>query len=80
MLPQLPSDRRIGGERSCALREAAELWESSPIARAAFGTEVVEHYRHMARVEQDAYDAAVTDWERFRSFERMYGTRTCCTS
>ena len=27
--------------------------------------------RHMARVEQTAYDAAVTDWERFRSFERM---------
>ncbi|MEW1661027.1 glutamine synthetase family protein [Streptomyces sp. NPDC093707] len=53
------------------LREAAELWERSPIARAAFGDEVVDHYRHMARVEQDAYDAAVTDWERFRSFERM---------
>ncbi|MEK2473342.1 MULTISPECIES: glutamine synthetase family protein [Streptomyces] len=53
------------------LREAADLWERSPIARAAFGDEVVDHYRHMARVEQDAYDAAVTDWERFRSFERM---------
>ncbi|MER7991204.1 glutamine synthetase family protein [Streptomyces noursei] len=53
------------------LREAAELWEHSAIARAAFGDEVVDHYRHMARVEQDAYDAAVTDWERFRSFERM---------
>ncbi|UZJ32202.1 glutamine synthetase family protein [Streptomyces endophytica] len=53
------------------LREAAELWEHSPIAREAFGEEVVAHYRHMARVEQDAYDAAVTDWERFRSFERM---------
>ncbi|KUL49034.1 glutamine synthetase [Streptomyces sp. NRRL F-4489] len=53
------------------LREAAELWERSEIARAAFGDEVVDHYRHMARVEQDAYDAAVTDWERFRSFERM---------
>ncbi|MCT2593420.1 glutamine synthetase family protein [Streptomyces sp. N2-109] len=53
------------------LREAAELWEASPIARAAFGDDVVEHYTHMARVEQDAYDSAVTDWERFRSFERM---------
>ncbi|MEU5423397.1 glutamine synthetase family protein [Streptomyces sp. NPDC001407] len=53
------------------LREAADLWEASPIARAAFGDEVVEHYLHMARVEQQAYDAAVTDWERFRSFERM---------
>ncbi|MEN2418017.1 glutamine synthetase family protein [Streptomyces rimosus] len=53
------------------LREAAALWEASPIAREAFGDAVVEHYLHMARVEQDAYDAAVTDWERFRSFERM---------
>ncbi|MFG2605312.1 glutamine synthetase family protein [Streptomyces sp. NPDC048514] len=53
------------------LREAAELWEHSPIARAAFGDEVVAHYRNMARVELDAYDAAVTDWELRRSFERL---------
>ncbi|MEV0242361.1 glutamine synthetase family protein [Streptomyces sp. NPDC050674] len=53
------------------LREAAELWENSSIARAAFGDEVVAHYRNMARVELDAYDAAVTDWELRRSFERM---------
>ncbi|GAB2625615.1 gamma-glutamylethanolamide synthetase GlnA4 [Streptomyces capparidis] len=53
------------------LREAAELWERSTVARAAFGDEVVEHYRNMARVELDAFDAAVTDWERYRSFERM---------
>ncbi|MEU6685380.1 glutamine synthetase family protein [Streptomyces sp. NPDC046832] len=53
------------------LREAAELWENSPIARAAFGDEVVAHYRNMARVELDAFDAAVTDWELRRSFERM---------
>ncbi|MFC8966216.1 glutamine synthetase family protein [Streptomyces sp. NPDC057094] len=53
------------------LREAAELWEKSPIARAAFGDEVVAHYRNMARVELEAFDAAVTDWELRRSFERM---------
>nr|WP_241265514.1 glutamine synthetase family protein [Streptomyces boncukensis] len=53
------------------LREAAELWEASALARDAFGDEVVAHYRHMARVEQRAFDSAVTDWERFRSFERM---------
>ncbi|MBB1243707.1 glutamine synthetase [Streptomyces durbertensis] len=53
------------------LREAADLWAASPIARAAFGEEVVEHYLNMARVELDAYDSAVTDWERYRSFERM---------
>jgi glutamine synthetase len=53
------------------LREAAELWENSPVAKAAFGTEVVDHYRNMARVELAAFDAAVTDWELRRSFERM---------
>nr|WP_157169230.1 glutamine synthetase family protein [Streptomyces typhae] len=53
------------------LREAAELWENSPAAKAAFGDEVVAHYRNMARVELEAFDAAVTDWELRRSFERM---------
>ncbi|MEU9778913.1 glutamine synthetase family protein [Streptomyces sp. NPDC047968] len=53
------------------LREAAELWETSAVAKAAFGDEVVAHYRNMARVELDAFDAAVTDWELRRSFERM---------
>ncbi|MET8636809.1 glutamine synthetase family protein [Streptomyces sp. NPDC004096] len=53
------------------LREAAELWENSPVAKAAFGDEVVAHYRNMARVELAAFDAAVTDWELRRSFERM---------
>ncbi|RII18729.1 Glutamine synthetase [Streptomyces sp. YIM 130001] len=53
------------------LREAAELWASSPVAKGAFGDEVVAHYRNMARVEIEAFDAAVTDWELRRSFERM---------
>ncbi|MET8978604.1 glutamine synthetase family protein [Streptomyces sp. NPDC004539] len=53
------------------LREAAEVWEHSPIAEAAFGEEVVAHYLNMARVELDAFDAAVTDWELRRSFERL---------
>ncbi len=53
------------------LREAAGLWEHSALARGAFGEEVVDHYTNMARVEQDAFDTAVTDWERYRSFERM---------
>ncbi|WP_237319704.1 glutamine synthetase family protein [Streptomyces sp. JJ36] len=53
------------------LRDAADRWRASPLARDAFGEEVVRHYAHMARVEQQAYDAAVTDWERYRSFERM---------
>ncbi|WP_156753333.1 glutamine synthetase family protein [Actinokineospora pegani] len=53
------------------LREAAELLDSSAVARAAFGDDVVEHYLNAARVEQAAFDAAVTDWERVRGFERL---------
>ena len=53
------------------LREAAELFSASTIAREAFGDDVVEHYLTNARVEQAAYDSAVTDWERVRGFERL---------
>ncbi|MGV9612992.1 glutamine synthetase family protein [Nocardia xishanensis] len=53
------------------LREAAQLFGESAVARAAFGAEVVEHYRNGAQVELDAFDAAVTDWERTRGFERL---------
>ena len=41
------------------------------MAREAFGDDVVEHYLNNARVELDAFNAAVTDWERVRGFERL---------
>ncbi|WP_460695788.1 glutamine synthetase family protein [Nocardia thraciensis] len=53
------------------LRDAAQLFGDSEIAKAAFGEDVVRHYRNAAQVELDAYDAAVTDWERSRGFERL---------
>ena len=53
------------------LRDAREAFTSSAIARSAFGDEVVDHYTNMADVELAAFDAAVTDWELRRSFERM---------
>ena len=53
------------------LAEAAELFEGSAVARAAFGDEVVEHYLNNARVELEAFNSAVTDWERVRGFERL---------
>jgi glutamine synthetase len=53
------------------LRDALELWGKSDLAREAFGAEVVEHYANYARVELEAYDAAVTDWELQRGFERL---------
>lgn len=53
------------------LRDALESFEASEVARHAFGQEVVEHYSHAARVELKAFDAAVTDWELIRGFERL---------
>lgn len=53
------------------LREAMLLWESGGVGREAFGDEVVEHYANNARVELAAFDAAVTDWELYRGFERL---------
>ncbi|MBZ5739935.1 glutamine synthetase family protein [Nocardioides mangrovi] len=50
---------------------AREAFAGSAIARAAFGDEVVDHYANMADVELAAYNAAVTDWELFRGFERL---------
>jgi glutamine synthetase len=60
-LPQIPK----------TLARAAKLFSESRFTKAAFGADVVAHYANMAQVELDAFNAAVTDWERFRSFERM---------
>lgn len=53
------------------LREAADLLATSELATQSFGADVIEHYLNAARVEQAAFDAAVTDWERIRGFERL---------
>jgi glutamine synthetase len=53
------------------LAEAATRFEKSEFARRAFGEAVVEHYAHFFRSEVHAFDAAVTDWERQRYFERI---------
>lgn len=50
---------------------AREAFHGSEVARAAFGDEVVDHYTNMADVELAAYNAAVTDWELVRGFERL---------
>jgi glutamine synthetase len=51
--------------------DARDLFGGSEIAREAFGQDVVDHYLNRAQVELDAYEAAVTDWEKFRGFERL---------
>lgn len=53
------------------LGEAAALFGDSVLTREAFGDDVVAHYLNNARVELKAFNAAVTDWERIRGFERL---------
>ena len=60
-LPQVPH----------SLREATDLFEQSAFAKQVFGEDVVAHYTHFWRVEQAAFDAFVTNWERTRYFEQI---------
>ncbi len=59
--PQLPTN----------MYESRDLFTGSDVAREAFGDDVVDHYTNMAQVEIDAFELAVTDWERYRNFERL---------
>jgi len=53
------------------LGEAAEGFASSAFAKATLGEAVHEHYTHFFQTEWQAYNRAVTDWERKRYFERI---------
>ncbi|MCL4455730.1 MAG: glutamine synthetase family protein [Deinococcus sp.] len=54
-----------------SLRVARELFAASALAKEAFGEAVVAHYLNSADVELEAFESAVTDWERIRGFERL---------
>jgi glutamine synthetase len=61
-----------GGPRvPASLAEAVGLFGGSEVALKAFGEDVVAHYVRAAEVEIEAFQKAVTDWERFRGFERL---------
>ncbi|HWF51055.1 MAG TPA: glutamine synthetase family protein [Solirubrobacteraceae bacterium] len=53
------------------LGAARDLFAGSELARGAFGDDVVDHYLNTADIELRAFEAAVTDWERYRGFERL---------
>jgi glutamine synthetase len=53
------------------LADALDLWEGSDWVAETFGEEVKEHYANMGRIEIEAFGRHVTDWERFRGFERL---------
>lgn len=52
------------------LCEATKALDNSKMLRKAFGNDVIDHYVHCARHEQNEFDKVVTDWEVNRGFER----------
>ncbi|MBI1376659.1 MAG: glutamine synthetase [Frankiales bacterium] len=61
-----------GGERvPWQLDDAVALWSGSEWVAETFGAEVQEHYTNMGRIELEAFARTVTDWERYRGFERL---------
>ncbi len=71
--PELVGNAYTSGKPTVprTLRDAREAFATSTIARAALGDDVVDHYLHAADTELAAFDAAVTDWELRRGFERL---------
>jgi glutamine synthetase len=53
-----------------AMREAIARLDQSTVARQLLGDEVIDHYLHYARTEQELFDKTVTGYERERMFER----------
>ena len=59
-LPQIPKSSY----------EAIEAFANSTFAKEALGADVHAHYLRFVQVEQEKFDAVVTNWERQRYFER----------
>ena len=51
------------------LLQTTDLLRRQSVGSKAFGPEVVEFYVHTARLEIQAYNQAITDWEKRRYFE-----------
>lgn len=60
-LPRVPS----------TLTAAIPAFANSEFVGSALGSDVQDHYAHFFSVEAAAFDAAVTDWERVRYFDRI---------
>ena len=54
-----------------ALADAVDLWEGSEWVASTFGEDVQRHYANMGRIEIEDFARTITDWERYRGFERL---------
>jgi glutamine synthetase len=52
------------------LRDATSQLDGSKFMRSAFGDEVIDHYAHTAKWEQNEYDKRVVDLDLMRGFEQ----------
>ncbi|SEM73930.1 glutamine synthetase family protein [Lihuaxuella thermophila] len=63
---------RSGTERlPASLNEAIVAFAESKFVQKALGPAVASHYLHVAKVEQQAFERVVTNWEKQRYFERI---------
>lgn len=53
------------------LKNAVQIFEKSQFVQKVFGTSVLDHYAHFYKKEIEAFETAVTDWERKSYFERI---------
>ena len=53
------------------LADAVDLWRESAWVAETFGEDVQDHYTNMGNIEIEAFGRTVTDWERYRGFERL---------
>lgn len=53
------------------MSDALKLWRESEWVASTFGEDVQAHYANLAEIELAAFGKSVTDWERFRNFERF---------
>jgi glutamine synthetase len=71
--PELVGNAYTSGKPTVpsTLQQARDAFTGSKLVRATLGDQVTDHYTNMADVELAAFNAAVTDWELRRGFERL---------
>jgi glutamine synthetase len=66
----LPDSSHVGAAVPRTLPEAIAVFEQDPVLPDALGKEVVEHYAHAGRLELEAFQRAISDWELERGLSR----------
>ncbi len=54
-----------------SLEKSIHAFRESEFVKSTFGHELTKHYTKFFEMELDAYETAVSDWERKRYFEQI---------